>query len=293
MNRAALVFALALALGVSSTGCVAETAATEEEATSQHEALAAATDTKIKNAIVKTTTGLLFTSESDHDFEWVRSSTVANAWFLHKSFSSVTDGDAMADKPLSKLKSETIDFESFASRFVPVPGEDADNFAYHQRMTKVFAALRANLQHPVVIRFGRASSSGLVGAISVYIVGTLPSGKVGGLFTVAVETLSGSPEPEAAVDGDLAGRERSRGAVADEDRARLVVDAQLQLTRGDVAERDDAHDAAAHADGHVVERRAGGLGGRERRDHAAGGHDDGDRRAGRRARALGLEDADR
>jgi 3-hydroxyacyl-CoA dehydrogenase/enoyl-CoA hydratase/3-hydroxybutyryl-CoA epimerase len=37
-------------------------------------------------------------------------------------------------------------------------------------------------------RFGRKNGSGLVGAISVYVIGTLPSGKIGGVFTVAVET---------------------------------------------------------------------------------------------------------
>jgi len=189
MKRIALIFALTL--GVQSAACVAETAATDEDGT-QEDDLTLATDTKIKNAIVKTTTGLSFMSESDHAFVWVRSSTVAtapaNAWFIHKSFSGVTDGDAMADKPLSKLKSETVNFESFAARYAPVVGEDADNFAYHQQMTKVLAMVRTNLKNPVVIRLGRPSGSGLVGAISVYIVGTLPSGKVGGLFTVSVET---------------------------------------------------------------------------------------------------------
>jgi hypothetical protein len=55
-------------------------------------------------------------------------------------------------------------------------------------MAKVLSALRTNLKNPVVIRFGRVSGNQLVGAISVYIVGTLPSGKIGGLFTVSVET---------------------------------------------------------------------------------------------------------
>jgi hypothetical protein len=191
MKRLGLLFALAL--GMQQAACVVDTSSTDDaEASQQEDELALATDTKIKNAVVKTTTGLSFMSESDHPFVWVRSSTVApgpaNAWFIHKSFSSVTDGDAMADKPLSQLKSETVAFESFASRFTPVAGEDADNFAYHQQMTKVLGALRANLKNPVVIRLGRQSGSGIVGAISVYIVGTLPSGKVGGLFTVAVET---------------------------------------------------------------------------------------------------------
>lgn len=189
MKRLALLFALAL--GVQNAACAAETTPSDEE-TSQEDDLTLATDTKIKNAVVKTTTGLSFLSESDHPFVWVRSSTVAtapaNAWFIHKSFSSITDGDAMADKPLSSMKSETVDFETFAKRLAPVVGEDADMFAYHQKVTKVLDALRTNLKNPVVIRLGRQSGSGLTGAISVYIVGTLPSGKVGGLFTVAIET---------------------------------------------------------------------------------------------------------
>jgi hypothetical protein len=86
------------------------------------------------------------------------------------------------------MKSETVSFESFASQFVPVAGEDADNFADHTQMTTVMSALRANLKNPVVIRLGRVSGRNLVGAISVFIVGTLPSGKIGGLFTVSVET---------------------------------------------------------------------------------------------------------
>jgi hypothetical protein len=187
MKRLALL--LALTLAPMTFGCSVD----DTSGVAQDEGdLTSLTDTKIKNQIVKAAKGVSFLSESDHDLEWVRSTTVApgpaNAWFIHKSFSKVTDGDAMADKPLSQMKSETVDFESFASRYVPVDGEDPDNYAYHQQMTKILDTMRANLKHPVVIRLGRPSSYGLVGAISVYIVGTLPSGKVGGLFTVAVET---------------------------------------------------------------------------------------------------------
>lgn len=187
MKRLAVLFGLALL--VQNAACVMDSAPAGEV---QAEDLTGATDTKIKNKIVKAATNLSFLSESDHPLVWVRSSTVApgpaNAWFIHKSFSSVTDGDAMADKPLSKMKSETVDFESFASRFVPVMGEDADNFVYHQQITAVLDLVRANIKDPKVIRLGRQSGNGLIGAISVYIVGTLPSGKVGGLFTVSVET---------------------------------------------------------------------------------------------------------
>jgi hypothetical protein len=188
MKRLTVLFALAL--GVLNAGCIAD-APPVDDAT-QTEDLTGATDTKIKNAVNKLTNGVLYLSESDHPFVWVRSSTVApgpaNAWFIHKSFSKITDTDPMADKPLSKLKSETVDFEAWASRYVPVMGEDPDNFLYHQQMTKILDELRKDLKNPVVIRLGRQSGNNLVGAISVYIVGTLPSGKVGGLFTVAVET---------------------------------------------------------------------------------------------------------
>ncbi|MFO0614863.1 MAG: nuclease A inhibitor family protein [Polyangiaceae bacterium] len=184
-----LVLAFALAFGTQCLGCSVETA---DDATQEESDLTSLTDTKIKNQIVKAAKDVSFLSESDHPFVWVRSSTIAsgpaNAAFIHKSFSKVTDGDDMADKPLSKMKSETVDFESFAARFVPVEGEDADNFVYHQQMTKILDTMRATLKNPVVIRLGRLSGSGLIGAISVYIVGTLPSGKVGGLFTVSVET---------------------------------------------------------------------------------------------------------
>jgi hypothetical protein len=195
MKCAPLFLALAFAASAPLfAGCAAETAEnaeTADEGTIEDD-LTVATDTKVKNAIVKTTTGVSFLSESDHPFVWVRSSTVsatpANAAAVHRYFSKVTDSDAMADKPLSRMKSETVAFETFASRFVPVAGEDADNFAYHQQMTKVLGAVRTNLKNPIVIRLGRPQGSNLVGAISVYIVGTLPSGKIGGLFTVAVET---------------------------------------------------------------------------------------------------------
>lgn len=187
MKRLALLFSLALA--AQTVGCSIESAPGDA---SSEEDLTAATDTKIKNKIVKTTTGVSFLSESDHPLVWVRSTTVApgpaNAWFIHKSFSKVTDADAMADKPLAQMKSEAVDFEAFASRYVPVEGEDPDNYAYHVQMTKVLGAVRDNLKNPKVIRLGRPSGNGLIGAISVYIVGTLPSGKVGGLFTVSVET---------------------------------------------------------------------------------------------------------
>jgi hypothetical protein len=191
MKCASLVLAVALAASSALfAGCAAET---EQPADgTAEEDVTAATDTKVKNAIVKTTTGVSFLSESDHPLVWVRSSAVsstpANAAAIHHYFSSVTDGDAMADKPLSKMKSETVAFETFASRYVPVAGEDADNFAYHQQMTKILNAVRTGLKNPVVIRLGRPQGNNLVGAISVYIVGTLPSGKIGGLFTVAVET---------------------------------------------------------------------------------------------------------
>jgi hypothetical protein len=191
MKRLALLLTLALALPT--FACTADVASNPDDGIGQEEdPIALATDTKIKNAVVKTTTGVYFMSESDHPLVWVRSTQVAtapaNAWFIHRAFSKVTDSDAMADKPLSSLKSETVAFESFAARFVPVVGEDADNFVYHQQMTRILGALRDNLKNPVVIRLGRKSGNDLVGAISVYIVGTLPSGKIGGLFTVAVET---------------------------------------------------------------------------------------------------------
>jgi hypothetical protein len=189
MKRLAVLLALALAV----PACAVEaTPAASEEVGAQEDALALASDTKVKNAVAKTTAGLSFMSESDHAFVWVRSAKAepgkASAALVHRAFSSVTDGDAMADKPLSRMKSETVAFESFASRFAPVVGEDADNFAYHTQMTKVMSALRANLKDPVVLRLGRVSGNDLVGAISVYIIGTLPSGKIGGLFTVSVET---------------------------------------------------------------------------------------------------------
>ncbi len=186
MKRLVLLFALALAAQTAACSIESQSGTTEEDD------LTSATDTKVKNAILKTSKDLSFMSESDHPFVWVRSTTVAtapaNAWFIHKSFSKVTDGDAMADKPLAQMKSETVDFEAFAARFVPVDGEDADNFAYHTQMTNVLDTVRLKLKNPRVIRLGRQSGSGLVGAISVYIVGTLPSGKIGGLFTVSVET---------------------------------------------------------------------------------------------------------
>jgi hypothetical protein len=191
MKRLALLLGLALAV----PGCAVDPSPAPEASEAvgtDEDALALATDTRIKNAVVKTTAGLSFMSESDHAFVWIRSAKVepapASAALVHRAFSAVTDSDAMADKPLSKMKSETVAFESFASRFVPVVGEDADNFAYHTQMAKVLSALRTNLKNPVVIRFGRVSGNQLVGAISVYIVGTLPSGKIGGLFTVSVET---------------------------------------------------------------------------------------------------------
>jgi hypothetical protein len=69
MKRLALLFALLLA----APACAADTdsASSEEEVDSSEDALALATDTKIKNAIVKTTNGLSYMSESDHGFVWV------------------------------------------------------------------------------------------------------------------------------------------------------------------------------------------------------------------------------
>lgn len=190
MKRLALLLALAFTAPLA--GCTADVGSSADDGATDEDPLVLATDTKIKNAVLKTTKDLYFTSESDHSFVWIRSTVVAtgpaNAAFIHRNFNDVTNNDAMADKPLSKMKSETIGFESFASRYLPEQGEDADNYAYHQRMTAMFAVLRTNLKNPIVIRLGRTNGSGLVGAISVYIVGTLPSGKIGGLFTVAVET---------------------------------------------------------------------------------------------------------
>ena len=150
------------------------------------------TDVGAKRAIVGTTYNLYFMSESDHSLDWVQSSVrntaPVDAAFIHRNFNRVTNGDGMADKPLSTLKSETVAFSTFAAKYAPVPGEDPDNFDYHQKMTAMLDAVRKHLKNPIVIRFGRKVGSNLTGAISVYIVGTLPSGKVGGLFTVSVET---------------------------------------------------------------------------------------------------------
>lgn len=184
-----LVFTVSLAM----VGCIAAVDSTAEGdvATSEAE-VTAPSDVKAKAAITSAASGLYFMSESDHAITWVSStakpSTPANAAFVHHTFNAVTNHDAMADKPLSSLKSQTVAFESFAARMAPVKGEDADLFAYHTKMTKLLDAIRANVKDPVVLRFGRVSGGGLVGAISVYILGTLPSGRIGGVFTVSVET---------------------------------------------------------------------------------------------------------
>jgi hypothetical protein len=152
----------------------------------------ARTDAKAKAAVTAAARGLSYMSESDHAFVWVQSSArataPANAAFVHRNFNWVTNGAPMADKPLSSLKSQTVSFDTFASRFAPVPGEDADLAAYKAHMARLLGAVRTNLKSPVVLRFGRPSGTNLVGAISVYVIGTLPSGKIGGVFTVAVET---------------------------------------------------------------------------------------------------------
>lgn len=181
-------------LAASASGCAADTSTDSSSDGVATEDVSASTDAKVKTAIEKTTKGVSFLSESDHTLDWISTATVpstaTNAAFVHRYFNAVTNGDSMADKPLAQLHSETVDFEKFASTFVAVKGEDPDNYAYHQQMTKVLNAVRSRLKNPVVIRMGRQSGSGsyLVGAISVYVIGTLPSGKVGGLFTVSVET---------------------------------------------------------------------------------------------------------
>lgn len=187
--------AVLLALALSIPACAAATdSGPDESASSEEDPITLATDTKIKNAVEKTTKDHYFLSESDHPLVWIRSAKVepraADAALVHAAFNKITDGDSMADKPLAQMHSETVSFESFASRYVPIAGEDEDNFVYHQQLTATLNALRTNLKNPVVIRMGRKSWDGkyLVGAISVYIIGTLPSGKIGGLFTVAVET---------------------------------------------------------------------------------------------------------
>ena len=187
MKRIALLVALALA--VPSVACTAETDAPDVAA---EDDLTAKSDSAAEAAFTKTTKDVYFLSESDHALVWVKSAKKLDGYLtasdVKAQFAAVTDGDAMADKPLAGLYAETVAFETFAGRYKPVAGEDADNFAYHQQMTKVLSAVRNNLKNPKVIRLGRKSGNALVGAISVYIVGTLPSGKIGGIFTVSVET---------------------------------------------------------------------------------------------------------
>jgi hypothetical protein len=181
-----------LFLGLALAGCSAPVDATDDDGIATDEGELSSADTKVKKAVSAAARDISFISESDHPLVWINSSAIAtgpaNAAFVHKNFNYVTNKDPMADKPLSSLKSETVGFESWAARFVPVQGEDADNFAYHTQMTKLLDTVRKNLKNPVVIRMGRPSGNGLVGAISVYVIGTLPSGKIGGVFTVSVET---------------------------------------------------------------------------------------------------------
>jgi hypothetical protein len=189
-----LLLALSFAsLAVTASGCAAETSNDPNDQVASED-VSASTDAKVKTAVEKTTKGVSFLSESDHTLDWISTAsvptTVTNAAFVHRYFNAVTNGDAQADKPLSSLHSETVDFEKFAGTFVAVKGEDPDNYAYHQQMTKVLDSVRSHIKNPVVISMGKKDASGpwLEGAISVYIIGTLPSGKVGGLFTVSVET---------------------------------------------------------------------------------------------------------
>jgi hypothetical protein len=192
MSSAPLFRTFVLFTALALAACSAEVAQSPIDDGTTEDEFTATSDARAQGAIETAAKGLYFLSESDHALVWVKSKNKPSGYLtaadVKGAFATTTDTDAMADKPLASLASESVPFETFAARFKPVPGEDADNFAYHEQMTKVLGAVRTNLKNPKVIRFGRKSGNNLVGAISVYIVGTLPSGKIGGLFTVAVET---------------------------------------------------------------------------------------------------------
>ena len=130
--------------------------------------------------------GLWFTSESDYRMtvwtlpEWTPGVTVDSALgVLAGAVDFETEGVAVEASDLGWM------FDRYT---VPQSWWEPEQHADAARWQAVRDVFEADLTEVQVLRIGRPSASGLVGAIDVFVLGRAPDGTLVGIHTVSVET---------------------------------------------------------------------------------------------------------
>jgi uncharacterized protein len=152
-----------------------------------------ATDAQIKTEIETAAEGVLFSSEGDFPFLYVEAPLNGdiNEQAVRDAFAELVDNDENADGPMDTLVSMNESWDAWkADEHSCQDKEDPDLMIWCAPMRNFESVLESNLSDIQVFYFGRKGEPGSVDgvAVSVFIVGRAPSGKMIGVRTIAIWT---------------------------------------------------------------------------------------------------------
>lgn len=152
-----------------------------------------ATDAQIQTEIETASEGLLYMSESDFPFTFVKApldGDITEAK-VRAAFADEVDGDEAADKPMADLVSMNATWETWKGQEHSCQDkEDPDSMVVCEQMRNFEAVLEANLSDIQIFYFGGKGDPGDVEGIgvSIFIVGRSPEGNLVGVRTIAIWT---------------------------------------------------------------------------------------------------------
>lgn len=172
-------------------GCAAPTA---DETTADSEVVKKG-DAQIEAEITAAAQGLVYISESDHPYTFVKADKAAgdtktiSQTLIRTRFASYVDQDPDADKPMASLFAMTGSWpEWWKTRDHECDYEsDRDGCVQERRL---YDAINKNLRDVEIHYFGANGRRGMVEGtgVSIFIVGRTPSGNYAGIRTIAIWT---------------------------------------------------------------------------------------------------------
>jgi uncharacterized protein len=152
------------------------------------------TDAQIQKEVERASEGLTYMSESDFPFEFVSGALPGgkvDEAAVRAAFASIVDSDENADGPLAELFAMEESWDEWkASEVGCQDPEDEIGMQQCMKMRSLENVLQSNLQDIKVFYFGSNGEPGSVDgtAVSLFIVGKSPSGKLVGVRTIAIWT---------------------------------------------------------------------------------------------------------
>lgn len=153
------------------------------------------TDAEIKTEVERAADGLFYMSEGDFPLEFVSGALGAGGKVdeaaVRAAFAALVDADEDADGPLASLFAMERTWDDWKSKEVNCGDpEDEVGQVMCNKMRSVENVLESNLTDIKVFYFGSKGAPGSVDgtAVSVFIVGRSPEGKLVGVRTIAIWT---------------------------------------------------------------------------------------------------------